>query len=72
MPPRSPAPGHGSSRTFWQKLAIYLAGVAIGLMFLGWIQIRKRQAAGPPPAPAETVPAESQGAAEPNPNPGGG
>ncbi len=44
MPP-SPAPGHGSSRTFSQKLGIYLLGVAIGLVLFGWFQMRKRQAA---------------------------
>ncbi len=42
---RSPAPGHGSSRTFSQKLGIYLLGVAIGLVIFGWFQMRKRQAA---------------------------
>ena len=42
---RQHAPGYGSSRTFRQKLGIYLLGVAIGLVMFGWFQMRKRQAA---------------------------
>ena len=36
----------GTGRGFREKLGIYLTGVAIGLMLLGWFQYRKRQAAG--------------------------
>ncbi|MFT5424091.1 MAG: hypothetical protein ACI89L_001883 [Phycisphaerales bacterium] len=39
--PREPDTG----RTFTQKLGIFLTGVAIGLMFLGWTQYRKGAAA---------------------------
>lgn len=61
VPPRpaTPAPGFGSSRTFSQKLGIYLLGIAIGLMLYGWFQVQKRRAAGPPPpppTPAEQAP----------------
>lgn len=56
MPPtnprRRPAPGFGSSRTFPEKLGIYLVGVTIGLLVLGWFQWRKMQATPPPPADA--------------------
>lgn len=62
MNERSPAPGYGSSRTRVQKLGIYLVGVAIGLMLLGWFQMKRQQAVraqeraaeatGPLPAPA--------------------
>lgn len=63
-PTPRPAPGYGSSRTFGQKLGIYLAGIAIGLLFLGWIQVRKRQAAAPPP-PAAQPASESASEAAP-------
>ena len=39
--PREPDTG----RTFTQKLGIFMTGVAIGLMFLGWTQYRKGAAA---------------------------
>jgi predicted negative regulator of RcsB-dependent stress response len=37
------APAEGNR--FLQKLGVYLLGVAIGLIFLGWVQYRKHQAA---------------------------
>lgn len=36
------APAEGNR--FLQKLGVYLLGVAIGLIFLGWVQYRKHQA----------------------------
>lgn len=57
---------------FFQKLGVYLAGVAIGLLFLGWVQHRKQAAqsaqhqaevdATPDarPAPTDTHPASGQ------------
>ncbi|MCC5821774.1 MAG: hypothetical protein LAT64_00635 [Phycisphaerales bacterium] len=41
--PRGPAPDTPANR-FFQKLGVYLLGVAIGLIFLGWVQYRKHQA----------------------------
>ena len=58
-----PAPGYGSSRTFGQKLGIYLAGIAIGLLFMGWIQVRKRQSAPPPPPETQPAAQPASGAA---------
>lgn len=44
-PPRRPGdkPDTPANR-FFQKLGVYLLGVAIGLIFLGWVQYRKQQA----------------------------
>ncbi|MEQ8771175.1 MAG: hypothetical protein RIB60_11780 [Phycisphaerales bacterium] len=74
--PRSPAPGHGSSRTFSQKLGIYLLGVAIGLVIFGWFQLRKRQAAAyQQQQQAETesaaAPASEEAQSPPDDRPGG-
>lgn len=42
-PTRHPgAPSEGNR--FFQKLGVYLLGVAIGLIFLGWVQYRKHLA----------------------------
>lgn len=65
-PNRRPAPGFGSSRTTAEKLGIYLLGVAIGLLVLGWFQWRKMQATPAPPAAAasgEPAPANPPGPA---------
>ncbi|GJM18206.1 MAG: hypothetical protein DHS20C14_04190 [Phycisphaeraceae bacterium] len=56
---RSPAPGYGSTRTFWQKLGIYCVGIAIGLLFLGWVQIQKRKAAAHQQQQQEATPADA-------------
>lgn len=45
MDPRSqPKPGQPGGRPFIRKLGLYLMGVAIGLMLLGWFQYRKSTA----------------------------
>lgn len=56
-----PAGTAGKNR-FLPKLGTYLLGVAIGLVFLGWVQYQKHQAAQAQQA--------SQTAAQPN-EPGG-
>lgn len=61
------APTEGNR--FFQKLGVYLAGVAIGLIFLGWVQYRKHQAVKAQMA-AEV--AEEQSATQPQPGAGPG
>lgn len=52
---------------FFQKLAVYLMGVAIGLAFLGWVQYRKSVALQNQQAQqqAEPAPAAPTSAAQP-------
>lgn len=50
------APPEGNR--FFQKLGVYLLGVAIGFAFLGWVQYRKHQARQSQPVQqTETTPA---------------
>jgi len=68
-PPRRPAPGYGSSRSSYEKLRIYLVGVAIGLMILGFVQWQKMHATpAPTPAPGAAAGAPAT-APEPEPEP---
>lgn len=39
-PPGGPQPRN----RFFEKLGVYLAGIAIGLLLLGWFQIQKQAA----------------------------
>ncbi len=53
------APPEGNR--FFQKLGVYLLGVAIGLAFLGWVQYRKSLTTPPAqtqqaPTPPDTAP----------------
>ncbi|MEL6741362.1 MAG: hypothetical protein AAFP26_11960 [Planctomycetota bacterium] len=58
----SPAPGYGSSRSFTQRIGLFAFGIAIGLLFLGFVQWRKQQATSPPGgAPTEAVTAPEAG-----------
>lgn len=65
-------PGGPGGRTFGQKLGIYLLGIALGLMVLGWFQMQKKQAvlraqqAEALRAAEEGQPGESTPAAAPN------
>lgn len=65
-PPLDPAPGPrepNTGRGFKDKFVIYLTGVAIGIMLLGWFQARKKLARqaqqSSATTPAESSPAES-------------
>lgn len=49
------APPQGNR--FLQKLGVYLLGVAIGLMFLGWVQYRKTLAKQAQPSASQQAPA---------------
>tara|TARA_R110000782_G_scaffold57258_25_gene119812 strand:+ start:14230 stop:14457 length:228 start_codon:yes stop_codon:yes gene_type:complete len=44
-PDWKPAGAPTEGNRFFQKLGVYLLGVSIGLIFLGWVQYRKHQAA---------------------------
>ena len=56
---------------FVRKLGTYLVGVAIGLMFLGWVQFRKSQAKLAQQAEtAAAVEAQPEPKANPQPDPG--
>lgn len=73
-PTRRPAPGYGSSRTTTEKLGIYLVGVAIGLLVLGWFQWQKMQAAAASqnaPATPDSAGSTAPAAAPTPPDPGG-
>jgi hypothetical protein len=50
--------GPPQGNRFFQKLGVYLLGVAIGLVFLGWVQYRKHQAAQNQPAAPDARQAE--------------
>jgi hypothetical protein len=55
---------------FLQKLGVYLLGVAIGLVFLGWVQYRKHAAVQASQRSEQVQPADRPG--EPSSSPDAG
>lgn len=69
-PDWSPPGAAPQGNRFFQKLGVYLLGVAIGLAFLGWVQYRKslavkQQQAAQAEQTAEQAPATPAPATQP-------
>jgi Na+/melibiose symporter-like transporter len=59
------APPQGNR--FFQKLGVYLLGVAIGLVFLGWVQYRKGLARQAQQTQSQQTPAGTATTPDPSP-----
>lgn len=65
-------PGTQPKNRFVEKLGVYLLGVAIGLLFLGWVQWQKSQSAKrqQPASEVEQQPSADAGTPPAAPEPG--